>query len=44
MKNKIKNLKRNGPKNFGPPSQKPGPDYKLKKKLKRMFRMNYDGK
>jgi len=44
MKNKIKQPKTTGPKTFGPQPRKPGPDYKLRKKLKRMFRKNYDGK
>jgi|GEM_PF-1921129 len=42
---KKKNLKKGkGAKNFIPVSQKISPNDRLNKKLKKMFRMNYDGK
>jgi len=41
---KSKKWKPAGKKGFGPPSPGPMPDFKLRTKLKKMFRMNYDGK
>ena len=45
MKNKnTKKGKQNWLKKFGQPSNKPNTNYKLKKKLRKLFRMHYDGK
>jgi hypothetical protein len=43
-KKNTKKWKQNGLKNFGPPFPKPNPNYKLRGKLRKLFRMNYDGK
>ncbi len=42
-KNNFKKTKKNGAKNY-PVPQKAVPNYKLNKKMQKLFRMNYDGK
>jgi hypothetical protein len=43
-KKNFKKWKHHGLKKYGPPSQKQNSNFKLNKKIKKMFRMNYDGK
>jgi hypothetical protein len=43
-KKNTKKWKHNGLKKFGTLSPKPNLNYKLKIKLRKLFRMNYDGK